>query len=120
MSVERDAPVIVAGWARDWYRASGGRIEVSPDGGATWREAFIDRSVTFTAAACAEGGTCWFGTSRGEVLRNEPDGFVRSTLPTPARVVAVAPGPNGEVGVTVAGDARFRSTDGGRTWSREP
>ena len=99
------------------YRATGGRIERSRDGGTTWQEAFADASLTFTATACAPGGPCWFGTASGEIVRSSGDRFERSTLPDAVAVLAITAGPGLEATATAAGSRRFRTTDG-KTWVR--
>ena len=102
------------------YRVAGNRIEQSRDGAQTWREVLSDPRSTFTAAACAPGGPCWFGTADGEVLRRTESGFTRTSLPVRTRVVAIAP--SGPQAATVSLDAgqRFRTTDGGVTWTSVP
>jgi hypothetical protein len=98
------------------YRTTGGRIERSRDGGTTWHEAFADPSLSFTASACTPGGPCWFGTATGVVVRTSQEGLVRTSLPEPLPVVAIAAGPGLEATVT-AGPRRFHTTDG-TTWVR--
>lgn len=97
------------------YRASGGRVERSADGGATWAEAFADTQLSFSAAACAPGGPCWFGTTTGVILRTGAGGLVRSRLPVNAPVTAISPGAGLEATVT-AGAGRFHTADG-LTWA---
>lgn len=101
------------------YRVAGNRIEQSNDGAQTWHEVLSDPRSTFTAAACAPGGPCWFGTADGYVLRRTESGFTRTALPVRTRVVAIAP--SGPQAATVSLDAgqRFRTTDGGATWQSE-
>jgi hypothetical protein len=96
------------------YRANGGRIERSSDGGRAWQEVFSDAALTFTASACAPGGPCWFGTATGEILRTSGDRFVRSKLPDTVPVVLITPGADLAATVT-AGRRVFRTTDG-TTW----
>jgi hypothetical protein len=95
------------------YRATGGRIERSRDGGTTWQEAFADTSLTFTASACTPGGPCWFGTATGVLLRTSASGFDRLALPESLPVIAIAAGPGLQATVT-AGPRRYRTTDGQR------
>jgi photosystem II stability/assembly factor-like uncharacterized protein len=114
------APLVVSASPKESYRAVGNRIELSEDGGATWRVAVSVTHVTFTAAACAPGGPCWFGTGDGAILRRTPDGFPLSRLPVPARVVAIAPDGVQTAVVTIDSGARFRTTDGGATWQPIP
>ena len=104
--------------ARERYRAAGGRIEQSHDGGASWQEAFNDASLTVTAVACTPGGPCWFGTSTGVVLRADGSGFSRSRLPEAGAITAIEV--TSPPGVTVAvGSRRYRSSDGS-AWTLEP
>jgi hypothetical protein len=97
------------------YRARGARIDRSRDAGTTWQEAFADASLRFTAAACAQGGPCWFGTATGVVIRTGQGGFVRNDLPERLPVIAIEPG-SGLSATVVAGPRRFRTADGGARW----
>jgi hypothetical protein len=112
------APLVATASARETYRATDGRIERSADGGATWGPALADAQLSFTAAACARGGPCWFGTATGLVLRTAPTGFVRSQLPVREPVASLAPVSGLEV-VAAAAGRRFRTTDGA-TWTEVP
>ena len=107
-------PALVATSSTEGYRATGGRIERSTDGGSTWQEVFSDATLTFTASACTPGTHCWFGTASGEVLRTSGDRFVRSKLPEALPVGLITPGSGLEATVT-AGSRRYRTTDG-ITW----
>jgi hypothetical protein len=75
---------------------------------------------TFTAAACAPGGPCWFGTTNGSILRSTdrtPFKTSASSLPFKAAVSGItAEGALGAV-ATVEGGQRFRTTDGGASWA---
>lgn len=103
---------------RERYRAAGGRIERSRDGGERWEEVFSDPSLTFTAVACAPGGACWFGTSAGVVLRTSDAGLVRSRLPESAPVTAISAASATDATVT-AGPRRYRTSDGS-SWTPLP
>lgn len=102
------------------YRFAGHRIDLSEDGGRTWREVLSDSQVVFTTARCAPGGPCWFGTADGQVLRRTPAGFTRSALPMRARVVAITPSGPQTVTVSLDTGQRFGTTDGGTTWTSVP
>jgi hypothetical protein len=106
------APALEATAADDErYRAGGGRIERSQDGGASWQEVFSDASLTFTAVSCATEGACWFGTSTGVMLRTSQSGLVRSRLPDSLPVTAISAVSATEAIVT-AGARRYRTSDG--------
>lgn len=114
------APLVVSASPSESYRAVGSRIDLSEDGGATWRSVLSEPPSTFTAAACAAGGSCWFGSADGRLLRRLHNGFSRSALPVRSRVAAIAPeGPQTAI-VTVERGQRFRTTDGGATWQPIP
>jgi Putative zinc-finger len=114
------APLVVSASPKESYRIVGNRIELSEDGGATWRTVASVLHVTLTVATCAPGGPCWFGGTDGQLLRRTPDGFSRSALPVRQRVVTIAPdGPQTAI-ATVDGGLRFRTTDGGATWQPIP
>lgn len=100
------------------YRVSGGRIERSRDGGATWASAYADPMLAFTAAACAPDGLCWFGTSTGVVVRTGSTGFVKSHLPEALPIAAITAGPGVEA--TVATASRSYHTTDGSTWIPVP
>jgi hypothetical protein len=105
------APLEAAVSDSERYRAAGGTIERSEDGGAIWREVFSDPALTFTAVACAPEGPCWFGTSTGVMLRTSQAGVVRSRLPESAPVTAISAVSANEAIVT-AGARRYRTSDG--------
>jgi len=123
MSKVSAAPLVASASPKETFRATGNRIELSEDGGSTWRVAMSVAGETFTAAACAPGGPCWFGTTNGSVLRSTVrPAFKTSTssLPSKAAVLGItAEGSMGAV-VTVEGGQRFRTTDGGTTWQPIP
>ena len=100
------------------YRAVGGRIERSRDGGATWQVVFSDSALTFTAAACVPNGPCWFGTSSGDVLRSGDAGMSRSRLPDSGPVTAIDVTSPPVVTISV-GARRYRSSDG-TSWTPVP
>lgn len=102
------------------YRIAGSRIEKSRDGAQTWHEVLSDPRTTFTAAACAPGGPCWFGTADGEVLRRTESGFTRTPLPVRTRVIALTPSGARIAVATVEGGRRFRTADDGATWQSVP
>ncbi len=114
-----DAPAMEAAASdAERYRASGGRIERSRDGGATWQEVFSDASLTFTAVACAPGGACWFGTASGVVLRTSDAGLVRSRLPEAVSITAIN-AVSATDAVVTAGSRRYRTSDGS-SWTPAP
>ena len=116
MSKAVASPLGVSASPKESYRAVANRIELSEDGGATWRVAVTVTHVTFTAAACAPGGPCWFGATDGLILRRTPDRFSTFALPVRARIVAITPDGSQTAVVTVESGARFRTADGGATW----
>ncbi len=120
MSKAASPPPVVSASPKEAYRAAGNRIELSEDAGANWRAVFSGGPAAFTAAGCAAGGPCWFGTADGQVLRRTPDGFSRFALPSRQRVVAIAVEGAQAAVVTVEGGQRFRTTDGGATWQPIP
>jgi hypothetical protein len=103
---------------RERYRAAGGRIERSQDGGASWHELFTDPALTFTALACGPEGACWFGTSTGVVLRTSQAGLLRSRLPESAPVTAISAASATDAVVTI-GSRRYRTSDGS-SWTPLP
>lgn len=119
-SVAATSPLVVSASPKEAYRAVGSRIELSEDGGTTWRSVLSDPQSAFTAAACAPGGSCWFGGADGQMLRRTPDGFSRSALPVRRRVVTIAPDGAQAALVTVEGGQRFRTSNGGTTWQPSP
>ena len=100
------------------YRVGGDRIERSEDDGVSWQEVFSDPSLTFTALACAPGGTCWFGTATGVVLRTSQAGLVRGRLPESAPVTAIS-AVSATDAIVTAGSRRYRSSEG-TSWTPVP
>ena len=118
-ALEGPPQMVVSASPKESYRAVANRIELSEDGGATWRAVLSEAPLSFSAAACAPGGPCWFGDVRGQMLRRTPDGFSRSTLPVRGRILAIVPG-GGQTAVVTVESGRFRTTDGGATWQPIP
>jgi hypothetical protein len=114
------APLLARASATEWYRVTGRRIERSADGGTTWRDVLTDARAPITAVACAPAGPCWFGSADGEVLRPTPDGFARGSLPVRLPVAAIVPGGGSVAVVSVQDGRRYRTTDGGATWTQVP
>lgn len=110
---------VVSASDEETFRAIGGRVDRSTDGGKTWQHAFTSSGGPVTAAACA-GGTCWFGTSDGRIERNVRGGFAGSSLPVRERVDAIAPTAPESAVVTTRGGRKFRTANGGATWTPEP
>ncbi len=94
-------------------------IQRSADQGATWDRLSSGATEDLTAGAAPSPTVCWIVGRAGTVLRST-DGreWQRVTFPEHTDLVAVQAADSVAATVTTADGRTFRTSDGGRTWTR--
>lgn len=122
--------VALGKYAETWARPQRGRIALSADRGATWRETGPELAIASNrqqrngerlAYDGVRPGRLWYASLADGLWRGDGDAWTRITLPgegagaaVPLNAIAVR-GP--ELWVASAGRGVFASSDGGATWS---
>lgn len=102
-------------------RAGQSGIERSADAGTTWRIERDAPSRFVRAGSCPTPEVCWLGGDEGRVLRRESSGrWVELRIPEPDTVTALDAPDATHATATTGGGRRFRTADGGRTWTALP
>lgn len=118
----REPPRIVSDDAAvQWRLAEPGVVERSLDGGTTWTRTQTGVAVEPTAGAAPSSTVCWLVGRGGLVLRTtDARTWQRVAAPVNEDLIAVEAVDAQSATVRTAGGARYRTTDGGTTWSRVP
>jgi hypothetical protein len=116
-----DLMVVAADGAAHWRR-TGTRVEFAPRADAGFTAVSLPVSADAIVAGSAPGGTvCWFVGGDGLVLLTT-DGvrFTRVLAPATTALVGVTAADARTATVTLADGRRFRTTDGGASWTPLP
>jgi len=102
-----------------WRLLSGGAVQRSLDGGATWQTQQTGVTTTFTAGASPSTLVCWIVGPRGTVQLST-DGLTWKPVPVPEAIdlVSIRATDDKNAGVTAADGRSFVTADGGATWRR--
>jgi hypothetical protein len=115
------APLLIAspdGESR--WRIVDDKIEHTTDGGSTWRARPLDTATPVRAGAAPAARICWLAGVRGLVLlTTDGDTWIRVGLPEPVDLVAIEATDELHATVTTATGRRFRTSDGGKTWTQQ-
>jgi hypothetical protein len=100
-----------------WRIASGGFIERSEDGGATWNGTQPDPNAHFVAGSAPSAKVCWLVGDNGVILLTQDASNWQVILP-PVRAdfVAVSARNASSAAVTSADGRKFETTNRGKTW----
>jgi hypothetical protein len=101
-----------------WRPGASGSIQRSTDGGATWTTLVSGVSDDLTAGSAPSSTICWIVGRHGTVLLTA-DGreWRRVAFPEPVDLLAIQAVDLVNATVTTADGRRFRTGDGGQTWS---
>jgi hypothetical protein len=101
-----------------FVRATGGRIERSPDAGVTWRTEYSGPTDHLLVGTCPSAESCWFGGEGGRILQRETSGLWNERLaPSGIAVVRIDAHNTARATVTARDGRRFVTADGGRSWT---
>ena len=100
-----------------WRLVTGGGVEHSTDGGATWQVQSTGAARSLTTGAAPAPTTCWLVGRAGIVLLST-DGrtWQRVAFPETIDLVAIRASDGANATVTAADGRAFTTTDGGKTW----
>ena len=115
----RAATVIQSPDARVRWRVDGASVSRSADGGVPWATQTTGVTGELLAGAAPSPSVCWI-VGRGGVVLHSVDGVTwrRVDVPDPAaHLTAVAAADARTATVTAADGRRYRTVDGGRTWT---
>lgn len=102
-----------------WRVTGGTQVYRSTDAGATWSRADISPPHPILAAHAPAPAIAWFVGERGLVfVTRDAATFERVPFVEETRLIGVQAVDHRQATVTTADGRTFRTTDGGRTWSR--
>ncbi len=109
-------------WTKNTYSVNA--LVATPNAGRTWRTIRLQAGpVPDELEACDPGTTCWALSTHGELIVSNDGGHSWAPLPSPPFLRQLSGGeseyscPTAQVCVAIT-DKVWRSTDGGRTWTR--
>ena len=112
------APLVVhaPGGSIAW-RALGGLIQRTIDGGTSWRSEADTGGAAWLAGTAPSGDACWLGGTGGRVARRAPDGrWDVVTLPRAEDVIRIEATSGDSASAAQRDGTIYDTQDGGRTW----
>jgi hypothetical protein len=104
-----------------WRLMRDGNVQRSTDGGGTWESQDTGVSVRLTGGSSPSPSVCWLVGQAGTVLiQLDGHSWLRPGFPEKSDLVSVHADSEDTANVTTADGRTFRTTDGGRTWTRVP
>jgi photosystem II stability/assembly factor-like uncharacterized protein len=116
------ARTVIVSPDREWqWRLVDGAVEQTHDAGRTWQPPALGETAAIRAGAAPVAHVCWLVGARGVVLLTT-DGTTwrRIAFPDSLDLVAVQADDAARATVTTAAGRRYRTTDGGQTWTLVP
>ncbi|HEX6209931.1 MAG TPA: zf-HC2 domain-containing protein [Methylomirabilota bacterium] len=121
MALERKAAgaaAVVAAGPGVLMRITARGVERSADGGAAWTLDLANPPAALRVLSCPSE-VCWAGGDQGLLLRRERSGtWTPRELPTRSPLVGIEASGDAAAIVTTEDGGRFRTSDGGTTWTR--
>jgi Photosynthesis system II assembly factor YCF48 len=116
-----DAVIVSSNPSTRFRLLTGGGVQRSADGGATWRIEVTGATETLIGGASPSPSVCWLIGRSGIVLLSI-DGRTWRRVASPAAVDlrAITATDHENATVTTADGRSFVTTDGGQTWTRSP
>jgi hypothetical protein len=110
--------IVSPNFASRWRIGTGGVVQHSADGGATWQTQTTGVSVSLVGGASPSPAVCWLVGPAGIVVVTKDEGRSWQRLPFPATVdLRSVRATDDKTATVVAADSRtFSTSDGGRTW----
>jgi hypothetical protein len=101
-----------------WRLASGGFIERSEDGGATWNGQMPNQNAHFVAGSAPSAKICWLAGDHGIILLTQ-DASYWQVIPPPVNsdFIAISARNASSATVTTADGRKFTTTNRGKSWS---
>jgi photosynthesis system II assembly factor YCF48-like protein len=110
--------IVSPNFASRWRIGTGGVVQHSADGGATWQTQTTGVSVSLVGGASPSPAVCWLVGPAGIVVVTKDEGRSWQRLPFPTTVdLRSVRATDDKTATVVAADSRtFTTSDGGRTW----
>jgi hypothetical protein len=105
-----------------WRIGTGGVVQHSADGGATWQTQTTGVSVSLVAGASPSPAVCWLVGPAGTVVVTTDEGRSWQRVAFPAAVdLRAVRAADDKTATVVAADRRtFSTSDGGKSWRPQP
>jgi Photosynthesis system II assembly factor YCF48/Putative zinc-finger len=102
-----------------WRIGASGMVQRSADAGATWETVATGVAEDLTAAASPSSTVCWIVGRAGTILLSTDGRQFRAIgFPEPVDLAGIEAADNAAATVTTSDGRRFRTSDGGLTWTR--
>jgi Photosynthesis system II assembly factor YCF48 len=120
VQARQDAVIVSLDQKSRWRIMTGGEVQHSGDGGATWQTQPTGADVTFTAGSSPSAAVCWLVGPAGLVVVTTDEGRSWQRLPFPEAVDLISiRASDDNVALVMAADGRtFTTADRGKNWSR--
>ena len=104
-----------------WRIVSGGFVERSEDGGATWYGQLPDANANLVAGSAPDRKVCWLVGDAGVILLTRNAAHWQTIRPpVRANFMAITAQDASSATVTTADGRKFTTTDRGKTWTPAP
>jgi hypothetical protein len=112
-------PIVSPNLSSQWRLLPNGAVQHSTDSGLTWEVQSTGVTVMLTTGASPAPSICWLVGREGIVLLSS-DGrtWRRIAFPETADLASIRATDDKSATVTTSDGRAFRTTDGGRTWTR--
>ena len=112
-----DSVIVSTNPATRFRLLTGGGVQRSADGGATWRIEITGATETLTAGASPSPSVCWLiGRSGTVLLSTDGRSWRRLAFPEAVDLRSISATDSDNATVTAVDGRVFATTDGGRTW----